>query len=53
MMITMNMNLWKDLEDFREELISYLDERIELNNFNSSTDDFQIKINDLINRLLR
>ena len=42
-----------NLEDFREELISYLDERIELNNFNSSTDDFQIKINDLINRLLR
>ena len=42
---------YEELNDFREDLISYLIDKIELTDFNPETDEFQTKINELIDRL--
>jgi len=41
-----------EVDEFRSELVSYLQERIDLPDFNTVTEEFEIKINELINETL-
>jgi len=41
-----------EIEEFRSELVNYLQDRIVLPNFISETEDFEIKINKLIDEIL-
>lgn len=41
-----------DIEEFRSDLVGYLQDRILLPGFDTRTEEFEIKINELINQLL-